>query len=305
MHVEETEEAKAVVPGELESLAEGPGVRYITAGGVRARLIEYGEGEPILLIHGVGGWAEYWRDTLPALANAGFKAIACDLPGFGRSEQPRDVRYLDPKCPYYVTFIHDVLDVLSLSRVSVVGHSLGGTIAAASAALMPARVQRLALVAPGGFGPVRSPRLRLFSIPFTPQLARFTPDALIRDFIRSNFSDPTRIPAWLYEEATLYGRAGGTEELARVLSQILPSRAGEEALRRAWQQRMSNIQCPTLVAWGMRDRTMPSMHADAVREFLPHARLELFEDTGHMPMVERAAEFNRMLLSFLDSSTLH
>src|SRR4051812_5733643 len=68
--------------------------RFIQAGGVRVRVLQQGTGEPVLFVHGVGGWAEHWQGVLPSVARAGFRAIACDLPGFGLSAPPRQVRYL-------------------------------------------------------------------------------------------------------------------------------------------------------------------------------------------------------------------
>lgn len=273
--------------------------RLITAGGVRARVIEQGQGDPILLVHGVGGWAENWRYTLPALAGAGFRAIACDLPGFGLSQRPPDVRYLDPVSPYYVSFIRDVLDALAIPRASLVGHSLGGTIAAVTAACVPGRVHRLGLVAPGGFGVDVPARLCVFGLPFSGRLARFTPEALVHSFVRSNFCDPGRIPAWLYQEATSYHRAGRTMETARVLRQLATSRRQRDELRRAWRPRLADLRQPTLIVWGLGDRTMPATHVDSARALLPLARVELFANTGHMPMIERAADFNHALLRFL------
>lgn len=269
------------------------------AGGVRARVIEEGSGAPVLLVHGVGAWAENWRDQLPALAAAGFRAVACDLPGFGRSEAPRGASYFAPDDPYYARFTVDLLDALEIERADLVGHSLGGAVAAVTAICAPERVRRLALVSSGGFGAEVPAIFRLMSLPPLEHLARFAPDALVRSVVRSTFYDLTAIPAWLYADAIRYTRAGGGREFVRVMRAVAGVRGQSAELRRRWQERARVIRCPVLVVWGREDRVIPVAHADAARALLPRARVEVIERAGHLVMVERPGEFDRILVGFL------
>src|SRR5439155_245540 len=91
-----------------------------------------------------------------ALASAGYRAIAVDLPGFGKSARARGARYFDAPDAYYVRFVRDVLDALELQRVHLVGHSMGGAIAAVAAGVMPERFASLALVALAQLDDVRA-----------------------------------------------------------------------------------------------------------------------------------------------------
>lgn len=250
-------------------------------------------------MHGVGGWAENWRPVMPVLAAAGFRAIACDLPGFGQSERPRDAEYFDPTNPYYARFVVELLDALELERVDLVGQSLGGAIAAVTTICAPARVRRLALVCPGGFGVELPLSFRLFTLRVAEFLAWVTPASLVRSIVRSNFFDASRIPAWVYDEALRYSRSGSGREFCRVLRRVASLAGQRAALRHEWWERAREIRVPTLIVWGRRDAILPVGQAVIAGGVLPWARLEVIEDAGHLLMIERPEVFNPILLGFL------
>src|SRR5262245_33759119 len=178
---------------------EAAGARqyFLTVGRGRVRVIELGprRGPPLVFLHGAGGWSELWGDLLPVLARAGYHVFAADLPGFGQSEPPPRTRYFDLRRSYYVRWAQRLLDELHLPRATLIGHSLGGTVAMLTAAAAPERVSRLVLMAPGGFGDPGA-YLRLIALPFSEHLAPYVPDRLIRTFLRANVCDPECLPAW-------------------------------------------------------------------------------------------------------------
>lgn len=273
--------------------------RFVRAGGVRARVVEEGSGRPALLVHGVGGWAENWRPTIPALAAAGYRAVACDLPGFGRSEPPRSAAYFDVAEPYYARFVVELLDALELDRVDLVGQSLGGAIAAVTTICAPARVRRLVLVSPGGFGVEIPLSFRLFTLRVAELLAGFAPASLVRSIVRSNFFDASRIPDWVYRDALGYSRDGGGREFCRVMRRVASLAGQSAALRHEWWSRAREIRAPTLIVWGRQDAILPVGQAVIAGGVLPEARLEILEGAGHLLMIERPEEFNRVLIDFL------
>ncbi|HEY1826524.1 MAG TPA: alpha/beta fold hydrolase, partial [Acidimicrobiales bacterium] len=136
------------------------GVDYRTLHGYRRAFIKAGDGPAILLIHGIGDSSDTWRPVLEGLARH-HTVIAPDLLGHGRSEKPR----ADYSIAAYANGMRDLLSVLDVDRVTVVGHSLGGGVAAQFAYQFPDRCERLVLVGSGGVGRTVSPLLRLATVP--------------------------------------------------------------------------------------------------------------------------------------------
>src|SRR5205807_9927623 len=105
--------------------------RTITVEGLRTRvLVEDGgtDREPIVLVHGVGGWAENWRPVMPALASTGRQVIALDLPGFGQSEAPRRGRYVGPEEAFYPRVVIAALPGPGIVRGQMPGDATGGAV---------------------------------------------------------------------------------------------------------------------------------------------------------------------------------
>jgi pyruvate dehydrogenase E2 component (dihydrolipoamide acetyltransferase) len=117
-------------------------------------------------VHGVGGWAENWSEAIERVAASGRRAVAFDLPGFGDSTKVDGARYFDPQAPFYPAVVDGVRRALGLEHPHLVGHSLGGGIAAVTAVVHPDAWCSLTLVAPGGFGPDIALLFRVFSLPF-------------------------------------------------------------------------------------------------------------------------------------------
>ncbi len=114
--------------------------------GLALRYTVEGRGPAVLLLHGLGGFAETWRHNVGALTPRA-TVYALDLPGFGRSAKPR----ASYRLPFFARVVGAFVDSLGLGQVSLVGHSLGGAIAIAYALTQPTRVERLALI--GGLVP--------------------------------------------------------------------------------------------------------------------------------------------------------
>ena len=116
--------------------------RFLKVSRRGVRVVEVGrKGRPLLFFHGAGGWAETWGEVVPAMAKAGYHCFAVDLPGFGQSAPPLlRPRYFEPGRSYYVRWTAKLLDALKLKRATLIGHSLGGTVAMLTAATVPERV---------------------------------------------------------------------------------------------------------------------------------------------------------------------
>jgi pimeloyl-ACP methyl ester carboxylesterase len=199
------------------------------------------------------------------------------LPGFGKSTG------LDVLEDQLDLFLHgfDVLDALGLERPYVVGESLGGWMAAEMAALRPASVGRLALLAPLGLWRDDAPVVDLFGhvvhemVPFLFHDQDCAAAARMRKLTELFSDKDDRTEAQIEQ---LIDLARGLRTAAKFLFPI--PEAGME--RRLWR-----VTAPTLVVWGAADRFIAPRYADVFREHIPTARVRLLPETGHLLALER------------------
>ena len=266
---------------------EGLPIRYLTAG----------MGPPLVLLHGAGDNSLDWQWVMPDLA-ATHRVYAPDLPGSPHSARPA----ADYSPAFFERFVAAFLEALGIERAAVVGNSLGGLIALRLALSKPARVTDLVLVDSAGLGWAVSPALRSLALPGYGKLAvawsKTPPGALQRALGRAAllFARPRRIPLkWLKAQYRL-GRTPGflDAQLAAVRAQV-----GLRRQREVLLDKLPNLQIPTLVVWGARDRLFPESQARDAVSRLRDGSLSLVPDCGHMPHIERpdlfVAAFKRFL----------
>ena len=258
-----------------------------------------GEGPPLLLLHGSGpgvsGWANF-AATLPVMAEH-FTTYVPDLPGFGASGLQPGGHPLLGADRAVVAFV----EALGLGPVAIVGNSMGGGVGAQVAASQADLVTRLVTL--GGVG------VNIFS-PSPPEGIK-----LLVEFVEN----PTRerMVAWLH--SMVYDESFVTDELIELrlrtatdpavlaASRMMYSRAGLAMIREQaravdrpapWAH-LPRIACPTLITWGRDDRVTPLDWALLPMRLIPKCELHVFYDCGHWAMIERKAEFDSVVLSFL------
>src|SRR3990172_1139071 len=282
--------------------------RTISVDGLRVRMIEAvperERDEPVLLIHGLGGWAENWSAVMPAIAESGRRAIAIDLPGLGESELAGAPRYFDSDAPFYGRFFVALLDALGARRVHLAGHSFGGAVAFTSAIWAPERLRSLTLVAPGGIGTALPAGFRFLVLPFMEHITRWRRSPQItRAVVHSCFFDPARCPEEVVQQAERYG-APSVGEMIRVLRAGVSFRRGiRDEVRRPWLDRRERYAGPVLLLWGREDRILPASLVEDVRLLAPDAEVRVIPSCGHLVMVERPREFTDAFLPFLDRAS--
>ncbi len=259
-----------------------------------------GEGPVLLLIHGIAGSCENWRDVIEPLARS-HTVIAPDLPGHGVSAGGPG----DYSLGAFAAGLRDLLLALGHERATLVGHSLGGGIAMQFSYQFPEMVERLVLVSSGGLGPEVSPVLRAAALPgadlFISATARagqaaggtlgralsavgMRPSADVAEVARGygSLSDPLRRRAFLATLRSVIGTGG-------------QSVSASDRLYLAEEM-------PVLIVWGARDPIIPSHHGEDAHAALPGSRLEIFEDVGHMPQIEQPGHFIAVLERFLNET---
>jgi 2-hydroxy-6-oxonona-2,4-dienedioate hydrolase len=256
---------------------------------------EAGDGPPLLLLHGSGpgvyGWSNF-HGNLPVFARH-FRTFILDLPGFGGSSAVDG----DPMVAAVAACVH-FLDALGIAQISVIGNSMGGIVASHLAAAHPARVLRLCTIGGVGinlFSPFPNEGINLL-VEFTEQPSR---ERLVA-WLRSMVYDQALITDALIEER--WERATDAQTLE--VSRRIYSRAAIQAMAVKFKQsqpwaHLPAITCPTLITWGRDDRVSPVDWAILPMRLIPRCELHVFYDCGHWAMIERKAEFENVVLAFL------
>ena len=258
---------------------------FTEVGGLRVRYADRGFGDSVvLLLHGFGGDLDNWMFNLDSLAEK-HRLLALDLPGHGQSVKTN----VDPSLSGMATFVRKFLDVLSVSSVHVVGHSMGGAIAMQLASDSPETVKSLGLICSAGLGPdINSDYLRGFVEAQSQQELKLVLEQL--------FADESLVNLQLVNNLLNYKRMDGVEASLNALSETLIS-AGEQTFL------TDNIVAsgiPVLVIWGKQDRIIPVSHAQNYSAAGGSCvEVEIFDSAGHMVQMEKAYEVNRSLLNFL------
>jgi pimeloyl-ACP methyl ester carboxylesterase len=277
-------------------------VRYATVHGYRRAYVAAGSGPALLLIHGIGDSSDTWRPVVEQLAEH-HTVIAPDLLGHGRSEKPR----ADYTIAGFANGMRDLLTILEVERVTVVGHSLGGGVAAQFAYQFPERCERLVLVGSGGIGRTVSPLLRLAAVPGI--------EALMPFLGLPPFRVASRIGAGLLRllDAPL-GR--DAEEILAVFDALPDTEARRAILRTLrsgvdWQGQVITMLdraylaegVPTLIVWGRHDAIIPLGHGRLAHAAIPGSILEIFDEAGHFPHHTDPARFVRLVHDFVERTT--
>ncbi len=255
-----------------------------------------GSGVPVLLLHGLGGSAGVWRHNLPVLGRHA-AAFALDLPGFGFSSKPPG--------PYPLAFFARAIEgfrrALGLDRLVLVGHSMGGAVAAAYALAYPSRVERLALVGAvvPGFDYRVSRVYRLLAAPVLGELvgAVMWP-GLLRWAITRCFARPDAAEVD-FLVGTGYPIRASPEGRAAFLSTLRSVRADFTAEAERYRRGLVSLGMPALLIHGRQDRIVPPAHAQTLAANLPRAELRWLPGCGHFPQIECRDAVNEWLTDFV------
>jgi pimeloyl-ACP methyl ester carboxylesterase len=259
-------------------------------------VIELGSGPPLLLIHGLSCW-QSWLENICFFAGD-HRVIAMDLPGFGASQPPAEPISISG----YARMLDALCEELGVGRAAVVGNSMGGFIGAELAIRYPARVQRLCLAPAIGLNMEHVRIERRKSIHNRLENILFFGLAWLS--VRSDM--PVRRPGLrekLLSLVVAHPQGLPGELVLQVIRATGQATGFAEALdaitRYPIRDRLGEISCPTLIVWGAEDRLVPVSDATELEWLIPNSRKLIYEDTGHLPMLERPARFNADLRAFL------
>jgi len=256
---------------------EGAAAYHFTdVDGLRVRYAKRGEGaDTVLFIHGFGGDLDNWLFNLDALAE-GHTVVALDLPGHGQSSPSLPGTTLKDLAAFVARF----MDALDIERAHLVGHSMGGGVAAQLALDAPQRVQSLSLLSPAGFGDE-------VNSDYTGGFVRAQSRRELKPVVELLFANPELVSRQMLDDLLKTKRIDGITEALDALGSSLfgDGRQREQPGRELSGQRV-------LVMWGGQDRIIPAAHAQNAPA---GATVKVFEDAGHMSQMEKANEVNALL----------
>jgi pimeloyl-ACP methyl ester carboxylesterase len=280
-----------------------PSLQFHTIHGYRRAVRIAGSGPALLLIHGVGDNSTTWNSVHAKLAQR-FTVIAPDLLGHGESDKPR----ADYSLAAFANGMRDLLAALGIDRVTLVGHSLGGGIAAQFVYQYPHMVERLVLVSSGGVTKDVSIALRMATLPMGSEaLAALRLPGVLPALQLAGRAAQTVIGS------TKYGRdlPDGLRLLARLADPAALS-AFSRTLRSVVDGHGQFVtmldrsylmpSVPKLIIWGEDDMVIPVSHARIAHAAMPDSRLEIFEGSGHMPFRDHPEHFAEILERFIESA---
>lgn len=272
--------------------------------GVRLHWVEAGAGPVVLLLHGFPDFWLSWRRQIPALAEAGFRAVAPDLRGYNLSAKPRGV------AAYHVEEL--AKDVAALAshlgapRVSVVGHDWGGAVAWNLPRYYPDLVERLVVLNsphPAAFrrelGTLsqlrRSWYVFFFQLPWLPEaLLRASRAGFVKRVLRD---DPVRPDAFTREEIERFREAillpGALTSALNYYRAVFRPRTARLGFR------SRRVGCPTLVVWGERDRYLGPGLLEGLDRWVTDLTVERIPEASHWVHADAPEQVNRLLVAFL------
>ncbi len=274
-------------------------LKYLDLHGERIAYLDEGNGEAIVLLHGLAGSSETWRSLIGPLSRK-YRVVAPDLLGHGNSTKPRT----DYSLGALSVLIRDVLDELGITRATFVGHSLGGGIAMQFVYQHPDYVQRLVLINSGGLGPDVGMLLRLASLPgaelVLPIIAAkrlLAPGERVWSLMRrAGIESPRGQEMWRHYRSLSDGPT--RQAFLRTVRGVIDHRGQAVSALNRLNTRMD---FPVMAIWGDRDAMIPVAHAYAAQQIRPDVRVEVLTDVGHFPHAERPAEVAELIDDFITS----
>jgi pimeloyl-ACP methyl ester carboxylesterase len=236
-------------------------------------------GQVVVLVHGLGGRAEDWRNLAPYFAKAGFRVYLPDLPGYGRSEQPADFSY---SVPDEAEAVVGFLDALGLKQVDLGGWSMGGWIVQRVAGEHPGRVRRLMLFDSAGLYEKPAWDTRLFTPVSDTDLNQL--DALL-------MPNPPKVPEFIAEDILRRSRKNAWI-IHRALNTMLTGKDATDNL-------LPGLKMPVLIVWGAEDHITPLHLGEKMHRLVPQSGLDVIPGCGHLAPVQCAVQIGPKVVEFV------
>jgi 4,5:9,10-diseco-3-hydroxy-5,9,17-trioxoandrosta-1(10),2-diene-4-oate hydrolase len=271
---------KPVPEGKYAKLANGRKIHYLDEGPAGAPVVVWLHGSG----NGASGFSNF-KGNYPAVVKAGYRCIVPDLIGFGYSDKPADVEY---PLSFFVESVKQTLDVVGVTKYTVLGNSLGGAVALGLALEHPQHVERLVLMAPGGLNDLPDylamPGMKAMFETFAG--GPLTVEKMKAFFIQAFVVNPAVVDDQLVRERHALMQLQNPQVMKTMKVPNMTDRLGE-------------IACPVLTLWGLNENMMPETGIMRIAKGIRNNRVVLVPNCGHWVMIEHRELFNRLVVDFL------
>ncbi len=269
--------------------------QFVEVSGQRIHYLEYGDGSPVLMLHGGGAGSAIWFRQIEILSKS-HRVIAPDHPVFGLSSQ---VGFGSPLVDSLLMYLTGFMDALKLERADVVGLSMGAQGALALAIEYPERVDRVVVVDSAGLGKEFPLLFKLANVPLFGRLVtrpnRWGQDNYFKtmEVVNSRFEDAVAYRQYAYDVTLTEGHS----KAMRTSLSAITGLGGQKSI--FTDDELRSITAPTLAIWGENDPLFPVEHGYRLAELVPNARMFVIENAMHVPLLDRADEVNELFDGFL------
>lgn len=283
----------------LEGLPEFPfKSSYRSYAGIRLAHLDEGSGPPVVFLHGEPTWSFLWRKVIPPVRDAGFRCIAPDLPGFGRSDKPTDLAWYT--YDRHTDSVASLLEELDLRHVTVVVHDWGGPIGLRLAAEHPQQIERLVILDTGLFtGRQRMNDAWMAFRSFVERTEDVPVGLLVR---RACHRDPGEEVIAAYDAPFPNPESKAGARAFPLILPLTPDAAGAEAGHRVLEALRSDPR-PKLVLWAAQDPVLPLATGERFAEALGTRIDHVVADAGHFLQEDAGEEIGGLISDWLLSTS--
>lgn len=271
----------------------GSSDKFINIKGLEVRYVSQGEGESIVLVHGMGCSVYSWRKLIPLLSDE-YKVYAFDLPGFGLTDKPADYNYA---LESQGNFVIDFLDAVGIDKAIIVGHSMGGVIAGYAAANYPERVSKLVLNNAGYYSGGAPEFLKYLFFPLDRISSRqFFNREFERAMLKIMYYDDSLATDETVDAYLLAGKTSGAVDALAAMTR------GEGPMKYVGVS--ERITVPTLIIWGKNDANIHFEDSQRLHNEIKGSEIIYIEKCGHMVPEEKPEEMASAIKDFLKKNII-
>ncbi len=262
------------------------------------------DAKTVIFIHGLGSYLKFWRSQLDVFHQQGYRVIAVDLPGYGKSDKPASFPYT---MEAMADVVRELAQTLGVDKPILAGHSMGGQTSLSYAIRYPEELSALVLVSPAGFEKFSWKEKTWFTRVFNTDLVKFSPEAAIWGSVRQgNFMNWRPELDWLIEERVRVAKTPEFDAYAYANVRTVKGLTRNDFVR----ENLHRITVPTVIVYGADDRLIPNpfLHGGETRDIMeygasriPGAKLVPLTGCGHTVQLDCPQRFNEAVLPFLSA----